>query len=77
MVKGVGFIAANMLNFELKERFDIITCFDAIDHGDDLRKGIIKTLSNLYRHLEDEGILIFSLSMAKDCWIKEETLAID
>ena len=76
-VKGVGFIAANMLNFELKEKFDIITCFDAIDHGDDLRKGIIKTLSNLYRHLEDEGILIFSLSMAKDCWIKEETLAIE
>ncbi|MEM3212205.1 MAG: methyltransferase domain-containing protein [Candidatus Micrarchaeaceae archaeon] len=72
-VKGVEFITANMLNFELKEKFDIITCFDAIDHGDDLRKGIIKTLSNMYRHLENNGMLIFSLSMAKDCWINGET----
>ena len=68
-VKGVKFIVADMLNFDLKEKFSIITCFDAIDHGDDLRKGIKKTLSNFYRHLEANGMLIFSLSMAKDCWI--------
>ncbi len=73
-VRGVGFITANMLNFELKERFDIITCFDAIDHGDDLRKGIIRTLSNLHRHLEDEGILIFSMALAKDTWFNEQMI---
>jgi SAM-dependent methyltransferase len=68
-VKGVEFIVADMLDFELKEKFDIITCFDAIDHGDELRKGIRKTLRNLYKHLEAGGVLIFSMSLAKDCWI--------
>jgi SAM-dependent methyltransferase len=68
-VKGVEFIVADMLDFELKEKFDIITCFDAIDHGDELRKGIRKTLRNLYNHLETDGVLIFSMPMAKDCWI--------
>jgi len=74
-VKGVGFIVANMLNFELKERFDIITCFDSIDHGDDLRKGIKKTLWNIYNHLNDGGVLIFSMALAKDCWINEQTIS--
>ena len=74
-VKGVEFIAANMLNFELNERFDIITCFDAIDHGDDLRKEITKTLKNIYNHPKDNGVLVFSMALAKDCWINEQTIS--
>jgi len=67
--KGANFIVASMLDFRLDEKFDIIICFDSIDHGDDLRAGILKTLGNMYLHLNNGGILIFSMSMAKDCWI--------
>ncbi len=70
-VKGVNFLIGNMLDFNLKMEFDIITCFDSIDHGDDLRANIGKTLTNLYGHLRKGGVLIFNLPLVEDCWINE------
>ncbi len=57
-----------MLNFNLNQKFDIITCFDAIDHGNELRREIKRTLSNFYKHLAVGGLLIFNMPLANETW---------
>ncbi len=67
-VKWASFVLGNMLDFKLDQAYDIITCFDAIDHGSDLRVGIQKTLSNAYKHLTLGGLLIFTMPLARETW---------
>jgi len=57
-VPTVKFTIADMTNFRLNEKFDVITClFSAIGHVQTF-KNLLKTLNNFRRHLDDKGILI-------------------
>lgn len=67
-VKRASFVLGNMLDFKFDQTYNIITCFDAIDHGSDLRKGIRKTLANAHRHLTLGGLLIFTMPLARETW---------
>jgi ubiquinone/menaquinone biosynthesis C-methylase UbiE len=57
-VKGVKFQKANMINFKLNKKFDIITClFSSIGYvktKDNLRKSI----NNFSKHLKPNGLLL-------------------
>ncbi len=65
---------ADMRNFKLKDRFDIITCVCAIDHGDDLRDDFSKTLKNLCAHLNKKGMVIFDMPFLYDTWGHDNTM---
>jgi len=57
-VPNAKFKTADMTNFRLKETFDVITClFSSIGYVQNF-KNLVKTLENLYRHLNHKGILI-------------------
>ncbi len=62
------FFRADMRSFRLKDRFDIITCVCAIDHGDDLRHDFPKTLKNMCSHLSKKGMIIFDMPFIHDTW---------
>jgi len=54
----IPYIIGDMRHFKLEEKFDVITCFDAMCHllnYNDLKA----TLKNFYNHLTSEGVLIF------------------
>jgi ubiquinone/menaquinone biosynthesis C-methylase UbiE len=58
-LKNIEFRKGNMVDFSLEERFDIITCSDAINHI--LEKAeLLKCLANCYRHLNKKGVFVFN-----------------
>jgi len=60
----------DMINFKLKERFDVIIClFSAIGHVQDFHN-LVKTLENFYRHLHDKGLVIVEPWIFKKDFIK-------
>ena len=57
-VPNAEFKVANMINFKLKERFDVIVClFSSIGYVQTFTK-LVKTLENFYEHLNDKGLVI-------------------
>ena len=63
-IPNTKFLYGDMSRFKLNKRFDIITCFDAIDHDPRLIDNIDKVLVNFYRHLNEKGALIFCLPLS-------------
>ncbi len=59
---GIEFAVADMVNFTLNKKFQLITCaFDALNYlvtDSDMKK----TLKNVFLHLEDNGIFIFDIN---------------
>jgi len=52
------FKIANMTDFKLKSRFDVIVClFSSIGYVQSF-KNLVKTLENFYKHLKDTGLVI-------------------
>jgi len=57
-IPNVRFEVANMINFKLKERFDVITClFSSIGYVQDFNI-LVKTLENFNKHLNNNGLLL-------------------
>jgi len=54
----VPYRKGDMQHFNLKQKFDIITCFDAMIYLQ-TPQALEKTLGNFYRHLKKGGLLIF------------------
>ena len=55
-VPNAKFKAANMINFRLKERFDVIIClFSSIGYVQNFNN-LAKTLENFYKHMDDKGL---------------------
>ena len=52
------FKVANMMDFRLRSRFDVIIClFSSIGYVQSLHN-LVKTLENFYRHLNDTGLVM-------------------
>jgi SAM-dependent methyltransferase len=61
----VTYKSGDMRNFKLDEKFDVITCFDAMNYlmnYDDLKK----TIKNFSEHLNEGGLLVFYLDTIKE-----------
>jgi len=57
-VTNVRFKVADMVNFTIRERFDVIIClFSAIGHVENFKK-LVKTLENFRKHLNEKGLVI-------------------
>lgn len=57
-IKDAEFEVADMIDFRLKQKFDVITClFSSIGYVQNL-KNLIRTLKNFYRHIADNGLII-------------------
>jgi trans-aconitate methyltransferase len=57
-VANAEFRIADMTNFRLKKKFDVITClFSSIGYAQNLAN-LTKTLENFRKHLTDEGLII-------------------
>ncbi len=57
-VPSAKFEVANMIDFRLKERFDVITClFSSIGYVQNFNN-LVKTLENFHKHLNDKGLAI-------------------
>jgi ubiquinone/menaquinone biosynthesis C-methylase UbiE len=57
-VPNAKFEVADMINFRLKERFDIITClFSSIGYVQDFNR-LVKALENFRKHLDEKGLVI-------------------
>lgn len=57
-VPNAKFKVANMVNFKLEEKFDVITClFSSIGYVQNFNN-LVKTLENFYEHLSDEGLVV-------------------
>lgn len=60
--KNIRFISQNMIELELCEKFDVITCvLDAVNYILE-KEDIIKFFSRVYDHLEEDGIFIFDIN---------------
>jgi len=69
-VPNAKYKVGNMINFRLKERFNVIIClFSAIGHVQDFHN-LVKTLENFYRHLHDKGLVIVEPWIFKKDFIK-------
>ena len=75
IAKGAKFYVADMLGMHLDKKFDILTCFDAIDHGDELRRDIGKILKGFYLHLNKGGTVIFSVPLCSKQWENKQSSA--
>jgi glycosyltransferase involved in cell wall biosynthesis/2-polyprenyl-3-methyl-5-hydroxy-6-metoxy-1,4-benzoquinol methylase len=53
---GIEYKQLNAESFELNHKFDVIVCFELIEHVQNQEKALI----NIYNHLKDDGILIIS-----------------
>ena len=73
---GLRVFKADMRNFRLKDKFDIITCVCAIDHGDDLRDDFSKTLKSMHTHLNGKGMIIFDMPFIYDTWGNESSMVV-
>lgn len=57
-VPDAKFEVANMINFRLKEKFDVIIClFSSVGYVQNFNN-LVKTLENFYKHLNDKGLAI-------------------
>lgn len=57
-LKGIRFIQANMINFNLDRQYDIVTClFSAIGHVKTY-ENLDKTINNFAKHLKKGGVVI-------------------
>jgi len=57
-VPNAKFKVANMVDFRLKEKFDVIIClFSSIGYVQSF-SDLVKTLENFYKHLNGEGLAI-------------------
>ena len=57
-VPNAKFKVANMINFRLKEKSDVIVClFSSIGYVQTFNN-LVKTLENFYRHLNEKGLVI-------------------
>jgi len=57
-VPNAKFHVANMIDFKLRDRFDVITClFSSIGYVQNLRN-LARTLRNFYDHLTDDGLAL-------------------
>lgn len=57
-VPNAKFKVANMVDFRLKEKFDVIIClFSSIGYVQNFNN-LVKTLETFYKHLNDEGLAI-------------------
>ncbi len=54
----IRYETGDMRKFRLKEKFDVITCFDAMGYLLNI-KNLRMTLKNFYNHLEKGGVLVF------------------
>ena len=55
----------NMVNFRLRQRFDVICCvFDSLNHVASFTQWKY-LFNNVHRHLADEGVLIFDINTQK------------
>jgi ubiquinone/menaquinone biosynthesis C-methylase UbiE len=69
-VKGVIFKKANMINFNLNQKFDIITClFSSIGYVK-TKKNIEKTIKNFSLHLKKGGVIIIEPWFTKSTYTK-------
>lgn len=60
------FVKTNMLNFNLRKKYDIITClFSAIGYTKTLRN-LKKALNSFYFHLKDGGVVLIEPWFTKD-----------
>lgn len=57
-VKGMRFEQANMIEFDLGNRFDIITCLFSVIGYTRSYANLRKTLRNFYKHLKNGGVAI-------------------
>ncbi|MEM4638031.1 MAG: class I SAM-dependent methyltransferase [Candidatus Woesearchaeota archaeon] len=65
-VKGVKYYRGNMINFNLKKQFDIITClFSSIGYAKTYAN-LDRTLKNFYKHLRTGGVLIIEPWIDRD-----------
>lgn len=62
-IKKLNFIEADMRNFKLKNKFDVITCLFASINYNQNYKVLKETLTNFYNHLKKTGIIIFDLGI--------------
>lgn len=65
-VKGARFLKGDMKTFDLKEKFDCITCLFTSMNYNINKQEMEKTLRNFYSHLNPKGILIFDLGVVKN-----------
>lgn len=65
-VKGARFLKGDMKTFDLKEKFDCITCLFASMNYNLNKQEMEKTLRNFYNHMNPKGVLIFDLGVIKN-----------
>ncbi len=65
------FFKADMRKFKTDEKYDMIVSICAIDHGDDLRKELEKTIKNMANHLNKSGIIMFDNPLSLDSWQRD------
>lgn len=61
----VEYVTGDVRDFELGEEFDVVLCFDALEHlltYEELKA----SLGCLQRHLADDGVLLFHLDRLKE-----------
>jgi ubiquinone/menaquinone biosynthesis C-methylase UbiE len=56
--RDVRYLKGDMRTFDLKRKFDVLACFDAMMYLKSKRE-IQKAIKNFYRHLENGGLLVF------------------
>jgi len=69
-VPNARFKVANMIDFRLGERFDVITClFSAIGHVQTF-DNLVRTIKNFYNHSVEKGLVIVEPWIFKKDFIK-------
>lgn len=69
-VPNAKFEVANMVNFRLKEKFDVVTSmFSSIGYVENI-KNLKRTFSNFYAHLNDDGLAIVEPWVFKKDFLK-------
>lgn len=61
----IEYVTGDMRDFDLGEEFDVVLCFDALEHlltFEDLKSSLVC----LHRHLEDGGVLMFHMDRLKE-----------
>jgi ubiquinone/menaquinone biosynthesis C-methylase UbiE len=69
-VPNAEFKVANMMDFGLREMFDVIVClFSSIGYGQNFNN-LVRTLENFYKHLNEQGLAIVEPWIFKKDFIK-------
>ena len=58
-IGNIAFRKGNMVDFSLKDKVDIITCSDAINHILD-QNALLRCFENCYKNLNENGAFIFN-----------------